>query len=855
MPNTRQQNNAEEASEELRKAIEPPNFKIGQHRPQTRQTRHSQFNQTFNEQDYHGSSIHFAQQQSSLSATPSSSSSSIRRSTQPNIYEFQNNIAPIGFSPMRLAQVRKNNQNNRPIDVTHLRHNEHQRTVVFYPTPPLTPATSEAGDIQNPTSLNPPPRRNLRKLRSRSTDPASAAKLADCVQNNTIKETRDKDQKHHQKDYKDQNDQNNKSSTSSAQQKNIYEDTENSVTNYGQEQASVFANHINSNKKLWQPAGVWKRPIPSPVSSTHSHQSLNVSNSSDKKNENGMPKSQTPKNCQTRAKSVVGAEKKHATPKNHVSSKHSLNETPLIPSQSRSDLTSPHSVPRLVRVTPSKNLKHSPLEAESQGFKPLNEHELSSEENCDATKEAILCNAKTSCDTKENNRNGTDRKLCETKEFTINPNKRAKMSESPSGTVEEDNLKISPESGSAKRRKRPKLKLPKMIKRSNDQMARDAQLKNGKECTKMEKNLENGKESRNTVASSSLQGVCTRQTSHSRYHLRSPEARNRYRQSADTHKLNQTPTSSKNIPTIPSHHTPHHGFYKNPLTLSPSASIISQDDDMMSQVSGHSGAPRPKPPISDLPAMRALNTMYDNRFERPWHLSMSWQISTGVPITPSPQKTDEGNRPIFPGDTSPVYHESGQHLNQFDHPVPYNLRNLPDHPYHRPHENMVTNFSSTDSEEEGMVDEMNKEPSGSGRRSVNNSSGLHSRQFSQNQSSSSQNVHNNAASSQNVSSNSFDASSSNRKLSFSNVNHQYGSHQYEMHPGAAPPPPYSSFHGSGKTYADYQIMTRSQAAILMHSISFADSSASSASETEEEELDQKRFGEIDIAEMERDCVN
>lgn len=41
----------------------------------------------------------------------------------------------------------------------------------------------------------------------------------------------------------------------------------------------------------------------------------------------------------------------------------------------------------------------------------------------------------------------------------------------------------------------------------------------------------------------------------------------------------------------------------------------------------------------------------------------------------------------------------------------------------------------------------------------------------------------------------------------------------------------------------------------MHSISFADSSASSASETEEEELDQKRFGEIDIAEMERDCVN
>merc|ERR1712071_427044 len=99
------------------------------------------------------------------------------------------------------------------------------------------------------------------------------------------------------------------------------------------------------------------------------------------------------------------------------------------------------------------------------------------------------------------------------------------------------------------------------------------------------------------------------------------------------------------------------------------------------------------------------------------------------------------------------------------------------------------------------------------------------------------------------------ASSSNRKLSFSNVNHQYGSHQYEMHPGAAPPPPYSSFHGSGKTYADYQIMTRSQAAILMHSISFADSSASSASETEEEELDQKRFGEIDIAEMERDCVN
>jgi len=849
MPNTRQQNNAEEASEELRKAIEPPNFKIGQHRPQTRQTRHSQYNQTFNEQDYHGSSIHFAQQQSSLSATPSSSSSSIRRSTQPNIYEFQNNIAPIGFSPMRLAsQVRKNNQNNRPTtDGTQLRQNEHHRTVVFYPTPPLTPATSEAGDIQNATSLNPvPPRRNLRNLRSRSTDPASAAKLADCVQNNTLKE---KDLKQTQKDYKDQNDQNT-TKLSSAQQKNIYKDTENGVTNYAQEQASVFANHINSNKKLWQPAGVWKRPIPSPVSSTHSNQSLDVSSgNADKKNENGMPKSQTPKNCQTRTKSVVG-EKKHATPKNHASSKNSMNETALMPSQerrsqSRPDLTSPHSVPRLVRVTPSKNLKNSPLEAESQGFKPLNELELSSEENCDAMKEAILCNAKTSCDTKENNRLGTERKLCETKEFVMNPNKRAKMSESPNGTVEEDNLKISPESGSAKRRKRPKLKLPKMIKRSNDQMARDAQLSR-KECRKIEKNnLESRKESRNAqesrITSPSLEGVCTRQASHSRYHLRSPEARNRYRQS-DTHKLNRTPTSSKNIPTIPSHHTPHHGYYNNPLVLSPSASIISQDDDMMSQVSGHSGAPRPKPPISDLPAMRALNTMYDNRFERPWHLSMSWQISTGVPITPSPQKTDEGNKPIFPGDTTPVYHESGQQ--EFDPPVPYNLRNLPDHPYHRPHENMVTNFSSTDSEEEGMTDGIdNEKPSGSGRRSVNNSSGLHSRQFSQN-------VHNNATSSQNVASNSFNASSSNRKLSFSNVNHQYGSHQYEMHPGAAPPAPYSSSYD-----ADYQIMTRSQAAILMHSISFADSSASSASETEEEELDQKRFGEIDIAEMERDCVN
>ena len=41
----------------------------------------------------------------------------------------------------------------------------------------------------------------------------------------------------------------------------------------------------------------------------------------------------------------------------------------------------------------------------------------------------------------------------------------------------------------------------------------------------------------------------------------------------------------------------------------------------------------------------------------------------------------------------------------------------------------------------------------------------------------------------------------------------------------------------------------------MHSISFGESSASSASETEEEELDKSRFGEIDIAEMERDCVN
>ena len=187
---------------------------------------------------------------------------------------------------------------------------------------------------------------------------------------------------------------------------------------------------------------------------------------------------------------------------------------------------------------------------------------------------------------------------------------------------------------------------------------------------------------------------------------------------------------------------------------------------MMSQVSGHSGAPRPKP---SLPAMRALNS----NFEQPWHLSMSWQISTGVPITPSPQKTDEGNKPVFP-------EIKNNTNNNEEHPVPYNLRNLPDHPYHRPHDNLVQNFSSTDSE--GEMDSKNNKNSNN-----NNSSSANLRQNS--------------------------CSSSNRKLSFSNVNHHY---QNEMHPGsAAAQQQIQSFNNQnfGKAYADYQIMTRSQAAM------------------------------------------
>ena len=97
----------------------------------------------------------------------------------------------------------------------------------------------------------------------------------------------------------------------------------------------------------------------------------------------------------------------------------------------------------------------------------LNENEFSSEENCE-------------------------------EEF-VNPNKRANISESPMDS-QHDNLS---ESGSSKRKqKRPKLKLPKMIKRT----ARDVHMRS------------KGRSDKNDTV-----GVCTRtmalQASHSRYHL------------------------------------------------------------------------------------------------------------------------------------------------------------------------------------------------------------------------------------------------------------------------------------------------------------------------------------------------
>ena len=112
MPNTRQQNITEEASEELRKAIEPPNFKIGQHRgPQTRQTKHHETQphhapnvqiNPINDTPSSSSSLpatailHNQQQSSSLSSSSirrSTASSQHSQTTQPNIYGHAHKIS------------------------------------------------------------------------------------------------------------------------------------------------------------------------------------------------------------------------------------------------------------------------------------------------------------------------------------------------------------------------------------------------------------------------------------------------------------------------------------------------------------------------------------------------------------------------------------------------------------------------------------------------------------------------------------------------------------------------------------------------------------------------------------------
>ena len=104
MPNTRKQNNNSEAqtaesqeSQELRKAIEPPNFKITRQQ-KTKKTvaGDGQIENPPFSANPAGAEMPLAPQSSSLSAASasqsSSSSSSIRRATQPNIYGHAHKI-------------------------------------------------------------------------------------------------------------------------------------------------------------------------------------------------------------------------------------------------------------------------------------------------------------------------------------------------------------------------------------------------------------------------------------------------------------------------------------------------------------------------------------------------------------------------------------------------------------------------------------------------------------------------------------------------------------------------------------------------------------------------------------------
>ena len=102
MPNTRKQNNNLEGqesqeSQELRKAIEPPNFKITRQQ-KTKKTvaGDGQIENLPFSGNSAGADMPLAPQSSSLSAASasqsSSSSSSIRRATQPNIYGHAHKI-------------------------------------------------------------------------------------------------------------------------------------------------------------------------------------------------------------------------------------------------------------------------------------------------------------------------------------------------------------------------------------------------------------------------------------------------------------------------------------------------------------------------------------------------------------------------------------------------------------------------------------------------------------------------------------------------------------------------------------------------------------------------------------------